>query len=776
MPGVRNETETRIQLIDPVLHAKGWEHLIKREETLGQIIVADGLRHAKRAQARTDYTLRVPTARGQDLVIGIIEAKAESEPPGQGLDQSKKYARRLHARFVFSTNGHQFVMYDAVTGMTSEPQPVDAFPTPFEIRDRWEGAEAIDLDAELAKPLTSPYPLGESQRRGYQDGAIRAALAKIARGEKRVLLHLATGTGKTFIAANLLKKIAAGEHLGRALFLCDRDELRTQALGAMQQFFGGEAAAASATDSAKNARVIVATYQTLGFDDEESEDASFLTKHYPEDFFTHIIVDEAHRSGFGKWRQVLDRNQAAVQIGLTATPREIRNLSNLAAEDQRRFQDTTAYFGEPVFSYDLADALEDGFLAQPIIDRMRIHHNRSEDGEELLTIEPGDLEGKEVRDVLTGQKVDGIPRSYGPHDFDVKIELDDRVRAMCADLFNRLVRDYGDPEAKTIVFCASDNHASRVKDEMNNLYAQWCARHAQVRRDPYAVQITHSVRQNDLPDFRGSSRHTFIATTVDLLSTGVDIPALKNVAFFRYIQSAIQVSQMVGRGSRLDPKTNKLFFRIYDYTDATRLLGENFESAARKAKQRDDGPVLPPEDAPPPIKVQGVHIEIRSAGRFVVGEDGRRVALAEALHDLGEALRREASSLDELRDRWVPPKQRKELMRALGSAGTVAPALLHLKEMDDYDLWDFFGQTGFELDPLTKEARADELLVTPWAQDLDDRPRRVVSALMDVFRAKGTEGLEGRELFSVPAVAYAGGLPALGGADRFLEMRGVLFL
>lgn len=763
-------------MIDPVLLTLGWDGLIKREETLGEIIVTDGLFHAYRGPCRTDYTLRVPTSRGQDLAVAVLEAKAENVPPAQGLDQCKKYARRLNARFVLSTNGHQFVSYDVETGLTSEPQPMSAFPTPHQLQRRWEGLEDVDLAASGAKPLTTPYPFGETQRRGYQDGAIRAALTKLAQGGNRILLHLATGTGKTFIAANLLKKIAGGEQLGRALFICDRDELRTQALGAMQQYFGGEAAAATATDPAKNARVVVATYQTLGFDEEGTTESSYLSRHYGKDFFSHIIVDEAHRSGFGKWRQVLDQNPNAVQIGLTATPREIQNLANIPPEDQRRFQDTIAYFGEPVFSYSLTDALDDGYLAKPIIDRYRIHINKSQDGEESVRIEDKDLQGKQVVEVLTGRKVAESQTSFGAKDFERKIELPDRVAAMCRDLFNHLIHDYGTPESKTIVFCASDAHATRVKDEMNNLYAAWCAETANSRRDPFAVQITASMRHNDLPDFRGSSVHSFIATTVDLLSTGVDIPALRNVVFFRYIESAIQVSQMVGRGSRLDPKTNKLTFRIYDYTDATRLLGDAFESIARKPKKKDDDGKPPPPEPPPHINVRGFLVEVRPAGRFLIAEDGRRLALTEALYDLETALRREASSLDELRGRWIPPKERKELMRALGSAGTVPPpVLLSLKEMDDYDLWDFFAQTGFGMSPLTRVSRADELLVTPWAQEISDQPRRVVTALMDVFKVKGTDGLEGRELFAVPAVAHAGGLAALGGAEKFLEMRGVLF-
>jgi len=770
---MRKEEDTRAELIDPALVLRGWGGLIRREVTLGRVVLSDGERQAKRDAGRVDYTLRITTKRGQAIAVAVVEAKPESSHPGHGLEQAKRYAVRLNTPFVYSSNGHQFVEYDTFTHLTTDPKPMSDFPTPAELYARWEAGQNVDLDSEAAKPLTTPYAHGESQRRGYQDAAIRAVLTALARGQKRALLHLATGTGKTFIAANLLKKISQGEQLGRALFLCDRDELRTQALGAMQAYFGGEAAAASASDPAKNARVIVATYQTLGFDNPETETSSYLSKHYPPNFFTHIIVDEAHRSGFRKWRQVLDQNADAVQIGLTATPRTLVNFDKISSDDQRLLQDTEHYFGEAVYSYSLPDALEDGYLATPVIDRMRVKINKNEDGEDVTGITSADLAEAEITDVRTGTAVKETRAIYQAHQLERDLELPERVSAMCADLFGRFLRDEGTPETKTIVFCASDPHSQRVTAVMNDLYAQWCQKHGRKVKDPYAVQVTSSTGAYGLADFKGAAGHTFIAATVDLLSTGVDVPALKNVVFFRYIKSAISVSQMVGRGTRLDPATGKLFFRIYDYTDATRLLGEEFESSAAKPSQPSKEPPKPPGEGP--IIVRGVLVEVSDAGRFIVGDDGRRVALGEALEDLKRALRREASSLEELRQRWVPPRERKDLVRALGSAYTVAPTLRHLKDMDAFDLWDFLGETGYDMDALTRDLRAGKLLGSAWAAALEERPKAVAGALMGVFRQAGTEGLEGREVFTVPAVAAAGGLAGLGGPDRFIEMRGELF-
>jgi type I restriction enzyme R subunit len=329
-----SEADTRAKLIDPAIYARGWtEEMICRETTLGAIEIVAG-KARRRTSGRTDYTLRVRVScESQPVAVALIEAKKDTLPPGHGLDQAKGYlaASRHNVLFVFSSNGHLFVEFDRTTGMTTAPRPLSQFPTPAELRARYERIMGFSLEAPVAKPLLARYPGGEGQRRYFQDAAIRAVLERIAQNTTagrppRALLSLATGTGKTFIACNLLKRIADAGQLKRALFLCDRDELRTQGLKAMQAVFGNDAAEVyeepDRRNHAKNARVHVATYQTLGID-RQGADPSFLFRHYPENYFTHIIIDECHRSAWGKWSVVLTRNANAVQIGLTATPRQI---------------------------------------------------------------------------------------------------------------------------------------------------------------------------------------------------------------------------------------------------------------------------------------------------------------------------------------------------------------------------------------------------------------------------------------------------------------------
>jgi type I restriction enzyme, R subunit len=275
-----------------------------------------------------DYTLRVKVhADTQPVALAIIEAKAESLPPNHGLEQAKSYAacKRLNVPFVFSSNGHLFVEFDRFTSLTSAPRPLGEFPAPEDLRVRYEQHMGFSLGDPAAKPLLTRYKGGEATRRYYQDAAIRAVLEKIARSEhtgepKRALLSLATGAGKTFIAVNLLRRIADAGQLRRALFVCDRDELRSQASAAFQNAFGNDAATVSAGNPQKNARVLIATYQTLDVDNEAAT-ANFLTANYPVDYFSHIVIDECHRSAWGKWSEALTRNPHAVQIGLTATSR-----------------------------------------------------------------------------------------------------------------------------------------------------------------------------------------------------------------------------------------------------------------------------------------------------------------------------------------------------------------------------------------------------------------------------------------------------------------------
>jgi len=764
-----SESDTRAKLIDPALHARGWtEDLIRREETAGAVSIVAGVPR-RSARGRVDYLLRLKvTPDAQPVAVALIEAKSEDLPPGHGLEQAKGYAlnsNRLNVPFVFASNGHQFVEYDRFTGLTSEPRPIGAFPAPEEIRQRYEIGAGFKLDSPEAKPLLQRYPGGEATRRYYQDAAIRAVLEKVARGEKRALLALATGSGKTFIAVQLLKKIADAGQLRRALFVCDRDELRSQAQGAFHNVFGNNAATVSSGNAQENARILVATYQTLDVDRDDA-DATFLTTHYPPDYFSHIVIDECHRSAWGKWSEVLRRNPNAVQIGLTATPRTLKfpEKTPEAEADRKLTADNLAYFGEPVYEYDIAQGIEDGYLAACEIVKHDVFLDAKPRPEAETGVVREDLAGKRLEDARTGQGIliQEAREKYEAPSFEQKLVMPERVAAMCQDLFQHLVQS-GGPEQKSIVFCASDAHAGDVANALNNLYANWCRETGRKRAEPFAFKCTAASGGGEyLADLRAASRHHFIATTVELLTTGVDVPCVRNIVFFKYVRSPIAFHQMVGRGTRLDPPTGKLMFRVYDYTDATRLFSDDFVTSP-PGTSGGGGGVGPVE---PTIVVYGMDVRVGDAGHLIVTSvDGkpRPVTVEEYKERLAERLVAEARTLEAFRELWITPPERREMLGRLPDGGRSPLVVRQLEEMDAYDLYDVLADIGYGLSPLTRERRAEAFAYKHggWLAGLPPATAATLRALAGQFTTAGTEGLESREVFEMPDVVRVGGLKAL---------------
>jgi type I restriction enzyme R subunit len=767
-----NESDTRAKLIDPAIHARGWtEDLIRREETAGAIEIIDG-KPRKRAKGRVDYALRIKVnLEAQPVAVALIEAKAENLPPTHGLEQAKLYAscKRLNVPFVFSTNGHLFVEFDRSTGITSKARPLSDFPCPAHLRARYEGTMGFSLADPVAAPLLARYPGGEATRRYYQDAAIRAVLEKVARCEKtgqpkRALLSLATGSGKTFIAVQILRKIADAGRLRRALFVCDRDELRTQALGALQNAFGTDAAEVykdpDGRNHARNARIHIATYQTLDVDTEEGT-ANFLTTYYPPDYFSHIVIDECHRSAWGKWSQVLTRNPNAVQVGLTATPRhlEVSEKTKEAQADAEITADNIRHFGEPVYEYDMSQGIEDGYLPACEIQKGRV--NLDETG---ITID--DILARNPVDANTGQPItrEQLQELYDKTEFEDAILLPDRVLAMTQDLFKYLL-ETGGPEQKTIIFCVRDRHADDVAIAMNNLYAAWCKENGRTPAQNYAFKCTASVGgASYIADLRGGSRHHFIATTVELLTTGVDVPVVRNIVFFKYVRSPIAFYQMVGRGNRLDAATNKLMFRVYDYTDATRLFGQSFVSKIVTPRKRREGPEPPPTE--PTIQVEGFEVHVTDAGRYIVTNvDGRAmpVTVEEYKQRLAAKLVEEAPTLEAFRTRWITPQDRREMLGQLPDGGRSAFLIRALEDMTDYDLYDVLGELGYGLNPRTSAERADAFGYkhADWLKTLPPAASETLRRLAAQFGHGGTDALENPHVFEMSDVRAAGGLEAL---------------
>jgi type I restriction enzyme R subunit len=778
----RNEHQTRVDLINPILHDLGWvDTLIREEKTPGGTDIIDG-KPVKR-KGRTDYLLCIPVVEGKPpLAVAVLEAKAEDKLPSLGIQQAKSYKKRFNVPFVFSTNGNLYAEYADDTGLIKDSLHLTGFPSPEEIKQRYEALKGIQVTAKDCLPLLMPYKGGEAARYYFQDAAIRAALEKIATGEKRVLLSLATGTGKTIIATQLLYKLAmAGGQMRRALFLCDRDELRTQGMGKLHGVFGDNAQIVTTQDPQENAKILVATYQTLNVTEEDNE-PHFWRENYPKNHFSHIIIDECHRGAWGKWSVILRDNPDAVHIGLTATPRIVAG-GKKDAKGRKDDEEITAhnikYFGEPVYEYSIGTGQDDGYLAACEIIRRTVDLDKK-------TITREDIQKRSAFDPYTGRRVNPgeIEDKYTAKDYEVSLMLDDRVKAMSEDLFQHFL-DTGGPHQKTIIFCSRDNHANQIMIALNNIYSAWCQDNHRTPKENYAFQCTGNpdlrpAAKDMIPDLRGSKNSHFIAATVELLSTGVDIPNLDNVVFFRYIESPISFYQMVGRGTRTgEPRGSKAMFRLYDYTNATRLFGEEFISKARPTPPDDsgaEGVESPGADYGKPqpkrkiirIGEKQFTIQIEGNGHSILcEEDGKEVLVPveEYKQRLATRLVEEAPSVEDLRNTWVQPEQRGQLLVSLPGGEGAVRLIRELEDERECDLFDVLAELGYGLPPKSRLERAAAFSYKNkvWLRGFPERTGKVLTSIARQFEKGGIEELETTHLFDEDEVVQSGGFEALAG-------------
>jgi len=767
----KNEAQTRRDLIDPKLFQQGWlNEYVKVEVTPGGTDIIDG--KPVRRKGRSDYLLCIPVMKGQPpLPVAILEAKRESASPTMGMQQAQTYSRKFNVPFAFSTNGHMFAEYGEDKRQIIEYATLDEFPTPDDLRARYEQIKQIQLASEQAKALLMKYKGGEAIRFYFQDAAIRAILENIARGKKRILLSLATGTGKTFIAKQLLWKMAQAGQLRRALFLVDRDELRTQAITHMQGIFGDDAQEITTKNPKSNAKILISTYQTLNITSEDDK-PQFWKENFPPNYFSHIIVDECHRSAWGKWSIVLRDNPDAIHIGLTATPRIItggKEEEEAKSKDEEITAHNIEYFGEPVYEYSISQGQEDGYLAACEVIKRFVDIDAK-----VLTREQ--IAEKTAFYATTGKapRVEDIQPAYTANQYEKSLLLDDRVRSMSEDLF-RLLLDTGGPHQKTIIFCASDPHAEHICIRMSNLYNQWCLENGYAPKEMYAFQCTASQTNPGAKDliaeFRGSSNSHFIATTVELLSTGVDVPNLNNVVFFKYVNSPISFYQMVGRGTRVgEPRGSKMMFRIYDYTNATRLFGEEFISRPAPSTPDED------RETPEPKKIIRVannqfQVHIQAQGKSILcEEDGRQVLVPYEIYKerLAARISEKLADLDALRLTWVNPLQRREFLDELPGGESAVRLVRELEEEQECDLYDVLAQLGFGYIPKTRLERAVTFGFKnkQWLKTYPDRTQNVLVAIAGQFAKGGIEELETENLFDTAEVLQKGGFEALIGLPK----------
>ena len=699
-----NEAETRAEHIDPALHAAGWGvaegSRVLRES---QCVIAPGRLQGNGQRARAEIADYVLVYRNTKLAV--IEAKAWDKPYTGGVSQAKQYAAKLAVRFAYATNGRKIYAIDMVDGSEGD---VVGFPTPEELWALTFATANAWRDRFAAIPFEDKG--GTWQGRYYQDIAIQRVLDAITDGRDRILLTLATGTGKTFIAFQLAWKLfhsrwnltdwkAEGEptRRPRVLFLADRNILADQAYNAFSAFPEDALVRIAPGEIRKKGRVpkngsiFFTIFQTfMSGPPKDGQPAPYFGD-YPPDFFDFIVIDECHRGGArdeSSWREILEYFSPAVQLGLTATPKRQANA------------DTYAWFGEPVYSYSLKEGINDGFLTP-----FKVKQFATTIDDYLYTPDDAVIEGE----VVAGKR-------YLESDFNRIIFIRER-EAFRVQAFMRLI----DQREKTLVFCATQEHAALVRDLINQ---------TKTGADPfYCVRVTAddgARGEQYLRDFQDNEKTVpTILTTSQKLSTGVDARNVRNIVLVRPINSMIEFKQIIGRGTRL--YDGKDFFTVYDFVKAHHHFsdpewdGEPLEPEVRtanlKVEAADDVPpsVESPSLEPRPVRIQvkladGKARQIQSmVATTFWSADGRPMSAAQFLESLFGTLPEFFKDEDQLREIWSDPATRKALLSGLADKGFGREALAEMQkaiEAENSDLFDVLAYVAFTRAPITREARA----------------------------------------------------------------------
>jgi type I restriction enzyme, R subunit len=720
------EADTRANRIDPVLGEAGWgvvEGSRVRREVICPGRIQTGGRRGKGLSC--DYVLEY---RGQKLAV--LEAKRASKSHRDGVGQAKDYAERLGSRFAFATNGIEWRQMDLHEGVEADFQP--PFPTPQEL---WDRTFAYD-NAWRKRFGEVPFEDagGKWSPRYYQHKAITAALEAIAKGEERILLTLATGTGKTSIAFQIAWKLfqakwnltAEPTRRPRILFLADRNILADQAYNAFSAFPPDAIARIDPATvrkhggAPKNASVFFTIFQTFMTGEEET-----LYQAYPSDFFDLIIIDECHRGGAkdeSEWRAILEYFKPAVQLGLTATPKRKHNA------------DTYAYFGDPVYTYALKDGIEDGFLTP-----FKVRQMASTIDEYVYN--PAD-------DVLQGQVEEG--QKFNESDFNRVIEIEGREKSRIKEFMANTNQNQ-----KTLVFCATQRHAAIIRDLINEI--------SDSSNPNYCHRVTAedgAVGEQHLRDFQDNDKTIpTILTTSQKLSTGVDARNVRHIVLMRPITSMIEFKQIIGRGTRT--YEGKDFFTIWDFVKAH----ENFQDPEWDGEPIAPEPSMPsplqpsvigsggsvdtppqPETAQPPreiIKVQlsdGTERRIRYLRSTSYWDaSGTPMSAMDLMKKLFGDLAAVVPDEDTLRRTWSDPDKRSEFLNKLEEAGYDAERLGDIRlliDAPDSDLFDVLAYVLFEYEPLTRSTRANAVRTA----NLDAYKDEVRSFLLHILNAYEQEG------------------------------------
>ncbi|MBB4636566.1 EcoAI/FtnUII family type I restriction enzme subunit R [Longimicrobium terrae] len=753
------EQETCSLFIIPALEAAGWDlySQVRAEVRLtqGRVLVGGGpVRRG--GDLRADYVL----CYRPNVPVAVIEAKRSGRSAALGIQQALRYAELLEVPFVFSSSGESFVFHDR-TGLAAAMETelsLDEFPSPDELWARycaWKG-----LEGEGARLVLQPYhaEAGGKALRYYQVAAVTRALRAIGRGQRRVLLVMATGTGKTYTAFQIIWKLWKSRARKRILFLVDRDALATQTRNKDFAPFGRAMTRIENRKVEPQYEIFVALYQSVTGAGGRAD----LYRDFSPDFFDLVVIDECHRGSAAEdsaWREVLDYFGSATHLGLTATPKETAEVSN------------HDYFGEPVYTYSLRQGIEDGFLAPYKVIRIDLDKDltgwRPEAGQT-------DKHGTAISD-----------RVYGQTDFDRTLVLEQRTR-----LVARKVTEYlkaTDRYAKTIVFCENVNHAERMRQALVNENADLVA---EDRR--YVMRITGDEREGkaELENFANpEERYPVIATTSELMTTGIDAPTCRVLVLDQRIQSITKFKQVIGRGTRISEEHGKYWFTILDFKRVTELFADpafDGDPVVIYEPGPGDAPVPPDTDQDQDAEQEyGDEAFTGTTGRYVVSDVAVTV-VAERVQYYGpggslitESLRehtrrrvRESFASDGHFQRvWLDAPSKGGILRDLEARGVLLHALGD-ELGHEFDLFDLIRHVTFDQPPRTRSARAERVRTSGALSGFGPRERLVLEALLDKYAAEGVESLEQIDVLRVQPFTALGTVVEIihvfGGTENYL--------
>jgi type I restriction enzyme, R subunit len=775
-----SERDICTKYITPAVEAAGWDKLIQlREEvffTDGKIYVKGKLT-ARGKRKRADYILYYKP----NIPIAIIEAKDNKHSIRAGIQQALDYAKILDIPCVFSSNGDGFLFHDrtAAEGEIESELDNDSFPSPEQLWKKYKKYKGIKTQ-EAEKIAAQDYFFDGSGRspRYYQQIAINRTVEAIANSQNRILLVMATGTGKTYTAFQIIHRLWKSGTKKRILFLADRNALIDQTRRGDFKHFKDKMTVVKHRMIDKSYEIYLALYQGLTGADEEAN----AYKQFSPGFFDLIVIDECHRGSAKEdsaWREILTYFGNATHIGLTATPKETKETSNIE------------YFGDPIYTYSLKQGIDDGFLAPYRVIRVGLNV---------------DMEGWRPESGKTDKEGDLVEdRIYNRKDFDKNLVIDERTETVARKLTEFLTGF--DRYAKTIVFCADIDHAERMRMALSNLNSDIVNYNYK-----YIMQITgdNDEGKRELDNFTNpSEKFPVIATTSELMTTGIDAQTCKVIVLDANILSMTKFKQIIGRGTRINEEFNKLYFNILDFRNATDLFADkNFDGDPIRVKpvsedtdltdivdeeEENDVPIIdeesgeeiiidpptpeppfPPPPPPPPrrkVYVNGVDVSVLISRELYFDKNGKLITVSLKDHTR-EIIKGQFATLDDFLNSWNSADKKEALIEELEKQGVLVDELSKAvnKEVDIFDL---ICHVAYDQPPMTRKERANNVKKRNYFTKYGEQAKKVLESLLDKYADEGVTNIENMEVLRVQPFSEYGSpveiIKQFGSKAKYLE-------